>query len=128
MKTMIQLERRILLVLATVVFAALTSAMAASARVAGTTAASTITIRVKAREFRFTLSARSAPRGRVTFVVKNAGVAIHDFKINGKKTAGIDGGKTAKLTVNFTKAGKYRYRCTFDGHAAAGMRGVFTIR
>ncbi len=86
------------------------------------------TIRVKAYEFGFTLSARSAPRGRVTFVVRNTGFGEHSFKINGRATPFIDSTKTVRLTVTFSKAGKYPYRCTFPGHAAAGMTGVFRIR
>src|SRR5438128_1823171 len=50
------------------------------------------TIHVRASEFKFVLSRKSAPRGRVVFVVKNVGVAIHDFKISGKRTRAIDSG------------------------------------
>jgi len=123
-----QANRRFLVALATVVVAALTFGLLASARPAQRATASATTIRVKAVEFRFVLSAKSAPRGRVTFVVKNVGYSSHDFKINGKRTPLIDPGTTARLTVRFTKAGKYPYRCTVDAHAQAGMRGLFTIR
>ena len=37
-------------------------------------------------------------------------------------------GKTARLVVTFKKKGKYTYLCTVPGHAAAGMKGVFTVR
>jgi uncharacterized cupredoxin-like copper-binding protein len=30
--------------------------------------------------------------------------------------------------VTFRKAGKYPYLCTVAGHAAAGMKGTFTIK
>ena len=84
-------------------------------------------VTVTASEFKFKLSKTSAAEGSVTFVVKNAGKTIHDFKINGKKTPGIAPGKSATLTVKFTKSGKFAYLCTIPGHAAAGMKGNFTI-
>jgi uncharacterized cupredoxin-like copper-binding protein len=86
------------------------------------------TIHVKGGEFWFKLSAKSAPRGTVTFVFKNVGMVAHDLKINGEKTPPVQPGKTFKLVVKFTKAGKYPYSCTIPGHAAAGMKGTFTIR
>ena len=52
---------------------------------------------------------------------------MHDFKINGKKTPRIAGGKSATITVKFAKAGKFPYLCTVPGHAAAGMKGSFTV-
>ena len=36
--------------------------------------------------FRFTLSRKSAPHGKVSFKVTNKGPLKHDFKIAGKKT------------------------------------------
>ena len=51
----------------------------------------------------------------------------HDFKIKGKKTALLSPGKSATLKVVFPK-GKYPYLCTVPGHAAAGMKGVFTVK
>ncbi len=56
------------------------------------------------------------------------GHVVHDFKINGKVTPLLQPGKSAKLTVKFAKAGTYPYLCTVPGHAAAGMKGVFTVR
>jgi uncharacterized cupredoxin-like copper-binding protein len=84
-------------------------------------------ITVAATEFKFKLSKTSAPKGKVTFVVSNKGKAPHDFKINGKKTPLIQPGKKATLTVSFAKAGKFPYLCTVPGHAAAGMKGTFTV-
>jgi uncharacterized cupredoxin-like copper-binding protein len=91
-------------------------------------AAKKATITVKAVEFKFTLSKTSAPKGSVTFKVTNAGKVVHDFKINGKKTPLIKPGKSATLTVSFAKAGKFPYLCTVPGHAAAGMKGSFTVK
>ena len=36
-------------------------------------------------------------------------------------------GKSATLTVKFTKKGSYYYECTVPGHAALGMKGYFKV-
>jgi uncharacterized cupredoxin-like copper-binding protein len=86
------------------------------------------TVQVKGGEFFFKLSTKSVATPRkVTFVFKNAGHILHDFKISSKKTPLIGPGKTATISVTLKK-GKYTYLCTVPGHAAAGMKGVFTVR
>ncbi len=96
---------------------------ASSASIQGTA------IQVKGGEFFFRLSTKSAAKpGKVTFVFKNVGHVLHDFTISGKKTPLIQPGQTARLVVTFKKKGKYPYLCTVPGHAAAGMKGVFTVR
>jgi len=93
------------------------------------TAHAAATTQVKGREFRFTLSSKSVAKpGTVTFNSTNTGTVAHDFKIDGKTTPLVQPGHTAKLVVRFRKAGKFSYLCTVPGHAAAGMRGVFTVR
>jgi uncharacterized cupredoxin-like copper-binding protein len=90
--------------------------------------AATTTVNVKAGEMYFKLSTKSIAKPEmVTFDVKNAGKLMHDFRIDGKQTPLLKPGKSAKLTVKFTKKGKYAYECTVPGHAAAGMKGVFTV-
>ncbi len=85
-------------------------------------------VTVTATEFKFKLSTSTAAKpGAVTFTVVNKGKLAHDFKIAGKKTPLINPGKSAKLTVTL-KAGKYPYLCTVAGHAAAGMKGTFTVK
>ena len=91
---------------------------------AGSNQASATTITVKATEFKFTLSKKSAHHGKVTFKVTNKGHVSHDFKINGKKTKLLSPGKSATLTVTLKK-GSFKYICTVPGHAAAGMKGTF---
>src|SRR5262249_52478944 len=89
--------------------------------------ATAATIQVKGGEFFFRLSTKSAAEpGKVTFVFKNVGHVLHDFSINSKKTPLIGPGKTATLVVTLKK-GKYPFLCTVPGHAAAGMKGVFTV-
>jgi uncharacterized cupredoxin-like copper-binding protein len=87
------------------------------------------TIQVKGGEFFFRLSSKSiAKPGKVTFAFKNVGHVAHDFQISGKKTPLIQPGRTARLVVTFKKKGKWVYKCTVPGHAAAGMKGTFTVR
>jgi uncharacterized cupredoxin-like copper-binding protein len=115
-------------VLAAVALTTLALAQIASARTDTEATASATTIQVKGGEFFFKLSTKSiAKPGKVTFVFKNVGHVAHDFKINRKVTPKIGPGKTAKLVVTFKK-GKYPFLCTVPGHAAAGMKGVLTVR
>jgi uncharacterized cupredoxin-like copper-binding protein len=85
------------------------------------------TVNVAASEFKFVLSSKTAKRGIVIFKVKNVGKLGHDFQIDGRKTKVISPGKSATLRVVFLRKGTYPYKCTVPGHAAAGMKGVFTI-
>ena len=85
------------------------------------------TVNVTASEFKFVLSTKTAKRGLVTFTVKNVGKLQHDFEISGRKTKLISPGQSATLRVTFLRKGAYPYKCTVPGHAAAGMKGVFTI-
>ena len=122
-------KTRIFLFLATAVTAALAWSLPAVAQPA---AAKAVTVKVtagKPSEFHFQLSTSSASKpGTVTFQVTNKGALPHDFKIAGKKTPLLSPGKSAKVTVTFKKAGKYPYLCTVTGHAAAGMKGTFTVK
>ena len=87
------------------------------------------TVQVSGGEFFFKLSTKSAAKpGTVTFSFKNVGHVLHDFRINGKQTPLIAPGETAKLVVSFKRAGSFPYLCTVPGHAAAGMKGTFTVR
>jgi uncharacterized cupredoxin-like copper-binding protein len=108
--------------------AALAVAVPASVATAQTQSTKATTITVAMSEFKFKLSKASAPKGSVTFKVTNKGKIPHDFKINGKKTKLLGAGKSATLTVNFTKTGKFPYLCTVPGHAAGGMKGTFTVK
>jgi uncharacterized cupredoxin-like copper-binding protein len=124
-----QLTTRSISALSAVAIAALAVVPLATGHSDRQTRAAATTIQVKGGEFFFKLSAKSiAKPGKVMFVFKNVGHVMHDFKINGKKTPLIQPGKTAKLVVRFTKKKKYAYLCTVPGHAAAGMKGVFTVR
>jgi uncharacterized cupredoxin-like copper-binding protein len=124
-----QLTIRSVLALAAVAVAAFALIPLAGARTDRQTTATATTVQVKGGEFFFRLSTKSVSKpGAVTFVFKNIGHVLHDFKINGKHTPLIQPGKTAKLVVTFKKKAKYPYLCTVPGHAEAGMKGVFTVR
>jgi uncharacterized cupredoxin-like copper-binding protein len=100
----------------------------AAARTDRRAAAKATIVQVKGGEFFYRLSTKSVANPRkVMFVFKNVGSVLHDFKIGGKQTPLIQPGKTANLAVTFKKKGKYAFMCTVPGHAAAGMKGVFTV-
>jgi uncharacterized cupredoxin-like copper-binding protein len=115
---------RVVAAFALVVAVVLTIVLPATARVEQGAA----TVNVTGTEFKFRLSATTVKKGTHTFKFANKGKVPHDFKINGKKTAVIGAGKSATLTVKFTKAGKYAYLCTLPGHAAGGMKGTLTVK
>ncbi len=87
---------------------------------------STGSVTVTAGDIWFKVSTKSVAAGSVTFKVKNSGKLQHDFKIAGKKTALLNGGQSATLTVTLKK-GSYPYSCTVPGHAAAGMKGTLKV-
>jgi len=120
---------RSVLALAAVTLAALALIPLANARTDRQATATATTVQVSGGEFFFKLSTKAAAKpGTVTFVFKNVGHVLHDFKIGGKVTPMIQPGKTAKLVVTFKKKGAYPYLCTVPGHAEAGMKGTFTVR
>jgi uncharacterized cupredoxin-like copper-binding protein len=85
-------------------------------------------IKVTAKDIKFILSAKTAKRGVVVFKVTNLGALTHDFSIKGRTTRKLSHGQSATLRVTFLRKGRYPYKCTVDGHAAAGMKGIFTIK
>jgi uncharacterized cupredoxin-like copper-binding protein len=113
----------------TVAVVAAASATAQAGRQPSTThgAALLARVNVAASEFKFVLSKKTAKRGVVTFKVTNVGAVQHDFEIKGRKTRLLSHGQSATLRVTFVRKGHYPYKCTVAGHAAAGMKGVFTI-
>jgi uncharacterized cupredoxin-like copper-binding protein len=89
-------------------------------------AARATTVKVTAKEFKFTLSKAKVPHGTVVFVVTNRGKLGHDFKIGTKKTPMLKPGKSSTIRVKLAKGGK-KYLCTVPGHAAAGMKGTLKV-
>jgi uncharacterized cupredoxin-like copper-binding protein len=108
-------------------FLAVVVLVAAAIAVPVTIAVGATSVSVTGKEYKFTLSKKSARHGSVTFKFKNAGKLSHDFKIAGKKTKIILKGKSAApLTVKLKK-GSYKYVCTIPGHADKGMKGTFRV-
>jgi uncharacterized cupredoxin-like copper-binding protein len=68
---------------------------------------------------------------KATLTVNNDGHVVHAFVVQGPtgefKTADIQPGKSTKLTVDATKAGKYTYYCPIDSHRQMGMEGSITV-
>src|SRR5690242_5967895 len=100
----------------------------AAAHHAGGSAVSAVNVTAgKPSEFHFTLSKKTVAKGTVNFLVIKKGALPHDFKIAGHKTKLLSPGQAQTLKVTFLKAGKYPYPCTVTGHAAARMKGTFTV-
>ena len=89
-------------------------------------AAKVTTVTVTMKEFKFTFSKRTVPRGVVVFKLVNKGVLPHDLKIGGKKSALVAKGKSGTLRVTLAKGSK-PYLCTVPGHAAGGMKGTLRV-
>jgi uncharacterized cupredoxin-like copper-binding protein len=121
--------KRMLTAVLAVAVVAVGSATAQAGRQPSTTHGAKLLARVNvaASEFKFVLSKKTAKRGVVTFKVTNVGAVQHDFEIKGRKTRLLSHGQSATLRVTFVRKGHYPYKCTVAGHAAAGMKGVFTI-
>jgi plastocyanin len=86
-----------------------------------------VRVNVSASNTKCVLSKKTAGRGLVIFRVKNVGTVGHAFQIKGRKTRVLSHGQSATLRVTFLRKGHYPYECTLNGHATAGMKGVFTI-
>ena len=89
------------------------------------------TVRVTEREYSISLSARPKA-GTVTFVVRNAGDAAHDFWVRGGgktfKSRILGESGTARLTAKLRQGVRYQYWCGVSDHAQEGMRGSFVAR
>jgi plastocyanin len=90
-------------------------------------AAQATTVNVTAKDFYFVLSRKTVKAGRVTFVIRNASPALHDFKIAGHRSKTIGSGQTTRLSVTL-KPGRYLYTCTVDSHAELGMKGYLRVQ
>ena len=82
-------------------------------------------------ELRFIPVAAAAPAGKVVVKSVNKASIGHNIAVegNGVNQAGpvVSGGKTSEITVAL-KRGTYQFLCTVPGHAAAGMKGVLTVK
>jgi uncharacterized cupredoxin-like copper-binding protein len=106
--------------------AVLASLLVAGPATARPAAVKATTVTVTMKEFKFILSKTSVPHGKITFKLVNKGKLAHDFEIALHKSQKIAPGKTGVLVVTIAK-GKHPYKCTIDGHAKAGMKGVLKV-
>jgi PQQ system protein len=69
--------------------------------------------------------------GSVTIDVKNDGQIVHALEVEGPngeaKTQPIQGGQSAKLTVDLSKPGTYEMYCPIGNHKAMGMKGTIVV-
>jgi len=100
---------------------------AAAAGVVTHTGTARSTITVTEREYKISLSTKTAKTGLVRLVVRNAGKYAHALSIKGKgvskRTPMIKPGKSAVLLVDL-RSGSYALWCPVPGHAAQGMKAT----
>jgi cytochrome c553 len=101
-------------------------AAAAGAFVVASAFGGTKSVTVTVSDSSVKLSSTSAPVGSVAYTVKNTGKKSYAFAINSRKTATIKPGKSVKLTVSFSKAGKFTWTVTQSG-SSQKRTGTFTI-
>ncbi len=89
--------------------------------------ASAATVSVTLSDFGVRLSAGTVRSRHVTFRVRNRGNVPHGFAVAGSRTALLEHGGRATLTVTVPKPGGYRFSSPRPGDAALGMTGVVRI-
>jgi plastocyanin len=82
-------------------------------------------------ELKYIPIAAQAPAGKLLVKSLNKASIGHDIAIegNGVNQGGqvVSSGGTSQVTVSL-KPGTYQFLCTVPGHAAAGMKGVLTVK
>lgn len=81
-------------------------------------------------QLKFLASSASATPGQVTLRMKNTSSVPHDIAITGagvNQTGAIVSGGVSTVSTTL-KPGKYTFYCSVDGHRAAGMQGVLTVK
>jgi uncharacterized cupredoxin-like copper-binding protein len=89
-----------------------------------------VKITVSLREYSFTFSRKSVPKGStVVFTVINKGAIGHNMDLvgTGKRTAILAPGKSAKLTVKFLKRKTIQVVCDVPRHIQLGMVASFKV-
>jgi uncharacterized cupredoxin-like copper-binding protein len=103
---------------------------AAAAGVVTRTSTAKPTVTITEREFKIALSSKTAKKGPVRLVVRNAGKYAHALSIKGagvsKRTPMIKPGKSAVLLVTL-RSGRYALWCPVPGHAAQGMKATLSL-
>jgi uncharacterized cupredoxin-like copper-binding protein len=103
---------------------------AATAGVVTRTGTAKSTITITEREFKISLSSKTAKAGTVRLVVRNTGKYGHSLSIKGKgvskRTPLIKPGKSTVLVVTL-RSGRYALWCPVPGHAAQGMKATLAL-
>jgi uncharacterized cupredoxin-like copper-binding protein len=89
-----------------------------------------VKITVTLREYSFTFSRKSVPKGTtVIFTVVNKGTIGHNMDLvgTGKRTAILQPGHSAKLTVKFPKKATIEVVCDVPRHIQLGMVSSFKV-
>jgi hypothetical protein len=86
----------------------------------------TVAVTVTVSDTSVKLSKTSATVGTVAFTVTNKGKKSYTFAINSKKTSTVKTGKSAKLSVGFSKAGKFTWTVAEAG-TSKKRTGTFTV-
>jgi len=91
------------------------------------------TVSVTETEFKIAPNTFTAPAGKVTFSIKNAGTVQHDITVtvNGKAESSplADPGKTITWTTpDSLAAGTYQVYCSVPGHKESGMTATLTVQ
>jgi cytochrome c6 len=102
----------------------LTAAAAAVFAVGALAGTTSITVTISDSSVK--LSKTSATVGTVAYTVKDTGKKSYTFAINSKKTATVAPGKSTKLSVAFSKAGKFTWTVAEVG-TSKKRTGTFTI-
>jgi cytochrome c553 len=100
--------------------------VAAAAVLAAGALAGTTGVTVTISDSSVKLSRASAPTGTVAYTVKDTGKKSYTFAINSKKSPVVKPGKSAKLSVVFSKAGKFTWTVVEQG-ASKKRTGTFTV-
>jgi plastocyanin len=80
-------------------------------------------------EYRFVLTPKKVPLGRVVFTIVNKGQIPHDFSIQRLQQVSslVQPGSRTTLRVTFKKPGSYYYLCTVGAHVQYGMYGNLIV-
>lgn len=87
------------------------------------------TLELEATEMRFDPKTIAVAAGRVPVVLRNAGIVVHDLRIEGKPRFLVEAwpGQTGTATWELAE-GRYQIYCSIEGHRAAGMEGLLEVR
>jgi uncharacterized cupredoxin-like copper-binding protein len=90
------------------------------------------TIRISEQEYSLTPSTATVSKsGTYEFEVTNNGQVAHALEVEGngveEKTADIQPGSSATLSVSLSKPGSYEMYCPVDGHRGQGMDGTLEV-